>query len=116
VRGQDTEYQLEQIGHQDASLRRPPAASRPNRIFGTHRSTKLACEQQQRRNPTTKQVGISEANIVAYCDCYAAGASEAITKEEMRIMITTQKPLPSVADKATTMGQFCTEEIFGKKK
>jgi hypothetical protein len=80
------------------------------------RSTKLACEQQQRRNPTTKQVGISEANIVAYCDCYAAGASEAITKEEMRIMITTQKPPPSVADKATTMGQFCTEEIFGKKK
>src|SRR4030081_552888 len=36
ARGQDTEYQLEQIGHQDASLRRPPAASTPNRIFGTH--------------------------------------------------------------------------------
>ena len=33
----DTENQLEQIGHQDASLRRPLAASTPNRIFGTHR-------------------------------------------------------------------------------
>jgi hypothetical protein len=38
ARRQDTENQLEQIGHQDASLRRPLAASTPNRIFGTHRS------------------------------------------------------------------------------
>src|ERR1700704_4002187 len=37
ARGQDTENQLEQIGHQDASLRRPLAGSTPNRIFGTHR-------------------------------------------------------------------------------
>ena len=37
ARSQDTENQLEQIGHQDASLRRPLAASTPNRIFGTHR-------------------------------------------------------------------------------
>jgi hypothetical protein len=37
ARSQDTENQLEQIGHQDASLRRPPAASTPNRIFGTHK-------------------------------------------------------------------------------
>jgi hypothetical protein len=36
LEAQDTEDQLEQIGHQDASLRRPPAASTPNRIFGTH--------------------------------------------------------------------------------
>src|SRR6201981_3596676 len=36
ARSQDTEDQLEQIGHQGASLRRPPAASTPNRIFGTH--------------------------------------------------------------------------------
>jgi hypothetical protein len=37
ARSQDTENQLEQIGDQDASLRRPLAASTPNRIFGTHR-------------------------------------------------------------------------------
>src|ERR1700722_18558542 len=36
ARSQDTENQLEQIGHQDASLRRPLAPSTPNRIFGTH--------------------------------------------------------------------------------
>src|ERR1700722_17784333 len=41
ARSQDTENQLEQIGHQDASLRRPLAASTPNRIFGTHRRTGL---------------------------------------------------------------------------
>jgi hypothetical protein len=37
ARNQGTEDQLEQIGHQDASLSRPPAASTLNRIFGTHR-------------------------------------------------------------------------------
>src|SRR5258708_21513373 len=39
ARSQDTENQPEQIGHQDASLRRPLAASTPNRIFGTHKGT-----------------------------------------------------------------------------
>ncbi len=38
ARSRDTENQLEQIGHQDASLRRPLAPSTPNRIFGTQRS------------------------------------------------------------------------------
>jgi hypothetical protein len=37
ARSQDTENQSKQIGYQDASLRRPLAASTPNRIFGTHR-------------------------------------------------------------------------------
>ncbi len=43
ARSQDTENQLEQIGYQDASLRRPLAASTPNRIFGTH-SEFLVCK------------------------------------------------------------------------
>jgi hypothetical protein len=43
ARSQDTENQLEQIGHQDASLRRPLAASTPNRIFGTHRASRSHC-------------------------------------------------------------------------
>ena len=37
ARSQDTENQLEQIGHQDASLRRPLAASTPTLIFDIHR-------------------------------------------------------------------------------
>jgi hypothetical protein len=43
ARSQHTENQLEQIGHQDASLRRPLAASTPNRIFGTQREF-LVCK------------------------------------------------------------------------
>jgi C4-dicarboxylate-specific signal transduction histidine kinase len=45
ARSQDTENQFEQIGHQDASLRRPLAASTPNRIFGTHTDRKRAEEK-----------------------------------------------------------------------
>jgi hypothetical protein len=41
ARSQDTENQPEQIGHQDASLRRPLAESTPNRIFGTHRQAAM---------------------------------------------------------------------------
>jgi hypothetical protein len=58
IDSQDTENQLEQIGHQDASLRRPLAASTPNRIFGTRRSLnsrigKIACHfgKSVRQNP-----------------------------------------------------------------
>jgi hypothetical protein len=44
ARSQDTENQREQISHQDASLRRPLAASTPNRIFGTHTTKKDALD------------------------------------------------------------------------
>jgi hypothetical protein len=47
ARSQDTENQLEQIGHQDASLRRPLAGSTPNRIFGTHRYEASSCCKAQ---------------------------------------------------------------------
>jgi hypothetical protein len=54
ARSQDIENQLEQIGHQDASLRRPPAASTPNRIFGTHSplfsKTSARADSQKRRS------------------------------------------------------------------
>src|ERR1700731_3389093 len=45
ARSQDTENQLEQIGHLDASLRRPLAASTPNRIFGTQRYLSAAFDR-----------------------------------------------------------------------
>jgi hypothetical protein len=51
ARSQDTENQPEQIGHQDASLRRPLAASTPNRIFGTHSRDDLSPKM------TTAQIG-----------------------------------------------------------
>ena len=43
ARSQDTENKLEHVGNQDASLRRPLAASTPNRILGTHREF-LVCK------------------------------------------------------------------------
>jgi hypothetical protein len=52
ARSQDTENQPEQIGHQDASLRRPLAASTPNRIFGTHSiAASLGARVQARIGP-----------------------------------------------------------------
>jgi hypothetical protein len=80
------------------------------------RSTKLGCEQQQRSNSLTPKIGITEKQIVDYCDCYAAGASEALTTDELRYMVMNGKPPAGFTDKATTLGNFCGQQIFGARK
>jgi hypothetical protein len=78
-------------------------------------STKFSCEQQQRSNPLTGKMGLSDAKIVAYCDCYAAGASAAVTIEELRYAVSNGNPPASFKDKATMLGQFCGKEVLQKK-
>jgi hypothetical protein len=67
ARSQDTENQLEQIGHQDASLRRPLAASTPNRIFGTHRPEleRVAIGLLERLMPLPKAVRLLGVSLSA---------------------------------------------------
>jgi hypothetical protein len=79
------------------------------------RSAKLGCEQKQRSDPLTAKIGISDAKIVAYCDCYAAGASEALTREELRHIVSNGKPPDTFTEKATTLAQFCATEPLKKK-
>ena len=79
------------------------------------RSTRLGCEQQQRSNPLTAKIGISEAKIIAYCDCYATGASAALTLEELRHIVSKGTPPETFSYKATVLGQFCGSEILKGK-
>ncbi len=80
------------------------------------RSTKLGCEQQQRSNLLTPKIGITEKQIVDYCDCYAAGASEALTTDELRYIVMNGRPPASFTDKATKLGNFCGQQILGARK
>ena len=79
------------------------------------RSAKFGCEQKQRSNPLTAKIGFSDAKIVAYCDCYAAGASEALTIEELRYFVSNGKAPASFNDKAMMLGQLCGTEVLNKK-
>lgn len=79
------------------------------------RSAKFGCEQKQRSNPLTARIGLSDAKIVAYCDCYAAGASESLTMEELRYFVSNGKAPASFNDKAMMLGQFCGTEVLNKK-
>lgn len=63
-------------------------------------------------NPLTQKIGISEAKIVAYCECVAAGLAEAISMEELRYVASYGKQPASFSDKATVMGQFCSQETL----
>lgn len=79
------------------------------------RSAKFGCEQKQRSNPLTAKIGLSDAKIVAYCDCYAAGASEALTIGELRYFVSNGKAPDSFNDKAMMLGQLCGTEVLSKK-
>jgi hypothetical protein len=79
------------------------------------RSSKLSCAQNQRANPLTAKIGLTEAKIVAYCDCYAAGMVEAITVDELRTIVATGKQPASIVDKATTLGNFCSQQVLFPK-
>jgi hypothetical protein len=73
------------------------------------RSVNLSCAQNQRMNPLTSKLGLSEVKIVAYCDCYAAGMAAAITPEELRTIATTGRQPVSIVEKSTTLGNLCSQ-------
>jgi hypothetical protein len=79
------------------------------------RSSKLSCAQNQRSNPLTKKVGLSDTKIDAYCDCYAQGMVEAISVDELKSMVATGKQPASLVDKVTMMGNFCSQEVLAPK-
>jgi hypothetical protein len=97
------------------------AAMMPNGVFSGKdrvdflRSSKLSCAQNQRSNPMTKKIGLSDAKIDAYCDCYASGMVEAISVDELKSMVSTGKQPASLVDKSTMMGNFCSQEVLAPK-
>jgi hypothetical protein len=78
-------------------------------------STKQGCEAKQRASPLRERLNISEAKIVAYCDCWASGMSEAITIDELRSYVATGNMPTAVSDKAAILGNFCENEVLGQK-
>jgi transposase len=76
ARSQDTEYQPEQIGHQDASLCRPLAASTPESNF---RYTQVS-KQQLQRIPSARTIAhlmTTKRNCMTKADAVIVAAIEA---------------------------------------
>jgi hypothetical protein len=78
------------------------------------RSTKQTCVQNQTANPLTPKLGIPANKITAYCDCFAEGMASAISMDEIKVLISTGKMSPSLIDKNTTLGNFCSQQVFAK--
>jgi hypothetical protein len=78
------------------------------------RSTKQTCVQNQTANPLTPKLGIPANKIAAYCDCFAEGMASAISMDEIKVLISTGKVSPSLMDKNTTLGNFCSQQVFAK--
>jgi hypothetical protein len=90
----------------------------PNGVFSGKdrddfiRSSKLSCAQSQKANPLTPRIGLADAKITAYCDCYANGMAASITVDELRTMVTTGKYPSSTVDKATALGSSCGKQVM----
>jgi hypothetical protein len=78
------------------------------------RSTKQTCVQNQTANPLTPKLGIPTNKIAAYCDCFAEGMASAISMDEIKVLVSTGKPSPSLMDKNTSLGNFCSQQVFAK--
>ncbi len=78
------------------------------------RSTKQTCVQNQTANPLTPKLGVPANKIAAYCDCFAEGMASAISMDEIKVLISTGKASPSLMDKNTTLGNFCSQQVFAK--
>jgi hypothetical protein len=94
------------------------ANAMPNGVFSGKdrddfiRSSKLSCAQSQKANPLTPKIGLTDAKIAAYCDCYANGMAASITVDELRTMVTTGKQPSSIVDKATALGSTCGKQVM----
>lgn len=94
------------------------ANAMPNGVFSGKdrddfiRSSKLSCAQSQKANPLTPKIGLTDAKIAAYCDCYANGMAASITVDELRTMVSTGKHPSSIVDKATALGSSCGKLVM----
>jgi hypothetical protein len=78
------------------------------------RSTRQKCVKNQTANPLTPKLGVPASTIAAYCDCFAEGMASAISIDEIKVLISTGKLSPSLMDKNTTLGNFCSQQVFAK--
>ncbi len=90
----------------------------PNGVFSGKdrddfiRSSKLSCAQSQKANPLTPKIGLTDAKIAAYCDCYAKSIAASITVDELRTVVSTGKQPSSIVDKATALGSSCGKQVM----
>jgi hypothetical protein len=66
------------------------------------------------RTTISETFGIPTNKIAAYCDCFAEGMASAISMDEIKVLISTGKPSPSLMDKNTTLENFCSQQVFAK--
>src|SRR5258706_13346614 len=87
ARSQDTENQPEQIGHQDASLRRPLAASTPNRIFGTHNPDGTSVSRHVSKGPVALRADGAVQDLVPglVVNCRLDGNARIVTFADGRV-------------------------------
>lgn len=79
------------------------------------RLSSLSCQQHQRASRLNIQLGITDHQIIDYCDCVFSAASEAITVDEIRYLLTSGKPPARLADKVTMLAPLCLPDILKER-
>jgi hypothetical protein len=76
------------------------------------RQTKLACTASQKQSQLNRQVGVTDAQIGVYCDCYANAISKTVTVDELRYFALNGKAPASMQEKVDQTAPGCTSQAF----
>jgi hypothetical protein len=76
------------------------------------RQTKQACAASQKQNSLNRQIGVTDAQIGVYCDCYANAISKTVTIDELRYFALNGKAPASMQEKVDQTVPGCTDQAF----
>jgi hypothetical protein len=102
----DLERKIEQIGR--------------TALTGKHRqdfivAARHGCTKTQRQDPLNRQVGVTDAQISAYCDCYANALANHLTPDEIVYYAKFGKPSATTQRKIEDLLPTCTRAAAGKQ-
>jgi hypothetical protein len=89
-------------------------------LTGKHRQdfivgARRGCTETQRQDLLNRQVGVTDAQISAYCDCYANALANHLTPDEIVYYAKSGKPSAATQRKIEDLLPTCTRAAVGKQ-
>jgi hypothetical protein len=76
------------------------------------KGAKSSCVASQRQNSLNRQAQVTDQQIDAYCDCFAAELTKAVTVEELRYIVRNGSYPDSIMDKVNQLGTSCSRAVM----
>jgi hypothetical protein len=78
------------------------------------RSSRQSCIDNQRKSQINRASGVTDQQIIAYCQCFAAAMAKEVTAEEVAYLYRNNAPSETFRQKADKVAPLCTRLALGK--